>query len=375
MQRPYNPFLTKGYISPRYFCDRQKETKTILEALTNGRNITLYGRRKLGKTALIKNVFYNMDNSHICIWIDLLPAQNFAEMVNIMTNNIYSAFHNNKSLSKKFLEYVKVLRPVISYDDLTGTPQITLDTSDKKLVRKNFEELLRLLKLFKKPVIIAMDEFQQILKFPEKDTEGYLRTIIQEMPDLNFIFSGSDQHLLHQMFTGYSKPFYQMSQIMKLGVINSEIYSEFILHHFKKASKKIETDDIKYILEWAKGITYYVQVICNRVFAQETKKINRNLINTVLNNILSEFEDSYYTFREMITPIQWKLLKAIAREGKVSHIYSKQFMKRHNFYNASSLKKSLGSLIKDQLIYKSTNQGVAQYEIQDVFFSKWLARL
>ena len=124
-------------------------------------------------------------------------------------------------------------------------------------------------------MIIAMDEFQQILKFPEKDTEGYLRTIIQEMPELNFIFSGSDQHLLHQMFTGYNKPFYQMSQMMKLGEINSDIYSEFILNHFSKAGKKIEIEDIEYILEWTNGITYYVQVICNRVFAQKTKKINR----------------------------------------------------------------------------------------------------
>ena len=71
-----------------------------------------------------------MEKSYICIWIDLLPAQNFAEMVNILTNNIYLAIENKKSLSKKFLEYIKVLRPVISYDDLTGTPQITLDTSN-----------------------------------------------------------------------------------------------------------------------------------------------------------------------------------------------------------------------------------------------------
>jgi len=117
-----------------------------------------------------------------------------------------------------------------------------------------------------------------------------------------------------------------------------------------------------------------VQVICNRVFAQKTKKINRVLINTVLNNILYEFEDSYYTYREMLTKIQWNVLRAIAKEGKVSKIYSKHFMSRHDFYNASSLRKALESLMKDQLIYKSTNQGIAQYEIQDVFFSKWLAR-
>ena len=36
-----NPFITTGYAGAKYFCDRVKETKDVVELLTNGNNIAL----------------------------------------------------------------------------------------------------------------------------------------------------------------------------------------------------------------------------------------------------------------------------------------------------------------------------------------------
>lgn len=47
--KPNNPFLIAGYHSPEFFCDRKAESSTILEALYNGRNITLIAPRRMGK--------------------------------------------------------------------------------------------------------------------------------------------------------------------------------------------------------------------------------------------------------------------------------------------------------------------------------------
>lgn len=58
--KPYNPFLVYGYNSPEYFCDREKETDKMISALLNERNLTLISPRRMGKTGLIKNVFYQM---------------------------------------------------------------------------------------------------------------------------------------------------------------------------------------------------------------------------------------------------------------------------------------------------------------------------
>ena len=52
--KPNNPFLISGYYSPEYFCNRERETQTITDALYNGRNLTLIAPRRMGKTGLIK---------------------------------------------------------------------------------------------------------------------------------------------------------------------------------------------------------------------------------------------------------------------------------------------------------------------------------
>ena len=52
-RRIANPFLVYGYEGPYYFCDREEETRKLVSALANGRNVTLAAPRRIGKTGLI----------------------------------------------------------------------------------------------------------------------------------------------------------------------------------------------------------------------------------------------------------------------------------------------------------------------------------
>ena len=52
-----NPFVTKGYAGPEYFCDRVVETKQLVELTTNGNNMALISPRRVGKTDLIFHCF------------------------------------------------------------------------------------------------------------------------------------------------------------------------------------------------------------------------------------------------------------------------------------------------------------------------------
>jgi hypothetical protein len=36
-----NPFVTTGYVSPDYFCDRENESRQMLEAIHSHRNLAL----------------------------------------------------------------------------------------------------------------------------------------------------------------------------------------------------------------------------------------------------------------------------------------------------------------------------------------------
>jgi len=75
--KPENPFIVSGYYSPEYFCNREKEAGKIINALLNGRNITLFSIRRLGKTGLIDHIFHNLKTkrSFICFILIFLPQQ------------------------------------------------------------------------------------------------------------------------------------------------------------------------------------------------------------------------------------------------------------------------------------------------------------
>lgn len=125
-----NPFVSQGYESPEYFCDRKEETATLLSHLRNGRNVTLISPRRIGKTGLIKNTFYHLleaDKDAVCLYVDIYATKNlrdFVEQLGITVIN--DLVRKNASLKDKVLTFFASLRPVFSLDPLTGEPSVSI---------------------------------------------------------------------------------------------------------------------------------------------------------------------------------------------------------------------------------------------------------
>lgn len=86
--------------------------------------------------------------------------------------------------------------------------------------------------------IVDIDEFQQIEYYPEKNMEAILRTYIQYCSNDNFIFSGSERHIISKMFSEKAHPFYNSADIMNLEVIPLDKYTEFCEKLFHKFDKQ-----------------------------------------------------------------------------------------------------------------------------------------
>jgi len=54
------PFPTTGYFGPEYFCDREEETAALIMNIRGGNSTTLVALRRLGKTALVKHLQYEL---------------------------------------------------------------------------------------------------------------------------------------------------------------------------------------------------------------------------------------------------------------------------------------------------------------------------
>ena len=371
--KPNNPFLITGYYSPEYFCDRVQETKTMTDALYNGRNITLVAPRRMGKTGLIKNVFYRLKEQKseiVTLYMDIFSTQSTADFIHLFASTVLGSLDSapQKAMSR-ISKFVKSCRPVFTVDPITGAPKVSIDvTADNE--QASLKEIFEYLSSSEKRCYIAIDEFQQITEYPEKGLEATLRSYIQFLPNVNFVFSGSKQHVMQEVFMSAKRPFYQSTQIIFIDRIVEPEYFQFAAGFFRKQGFDINDETFKYIYKKFDGHTWYIQAILNRMYGY-----NRQPDELVVNEAIAEIvEESTYTYQNLLaayTSTSVKLLKAIAKSQPVKEITAGQFIAGNKLKAASSVNTALKKLLNNELVYK-TPEG---YIIYDRFMAIWLQQL
>ncbi len=367
-----NPFVYKGYDGPAYFCDREKETENLISALKNGRNITLLSPRKIGKTGLIKHVFNRISSTEkdaVCIYVDIFSTQNLHDFVQVLGAAIVDeALRREKSLMSKVLDAFKAWRPVVTVDVLTGMPSLSLNidsTSDEYTLKSIFDYL----KSSKKKVYVAIDEFQQVAYYPEKGTEALLRSHVQ-FSNAGFIFSGSRQHLMAEMFNSPQRPFYQSTEFMNLQPIPEDAYYEFASRFFEAKKGSLSQEVFHDIYQRFDGYTWYIQLMMNRLYEGNKRITELHQATDAIIAVLATLTPQYEMLMTFLTSNQVNLLKAIAKEGKVEQPQSNEFIKRNDLPSPSSVKAALDVLVDKELVYTQPDG----YIIYDRLLNLWLQR-
>jgi AAA+ ATPase superfamily predicted ATPase len=366
-----NPFITGGYLSPEYFCDRTDEKNRMMDSISSRRNLTLISLRRMGKTGLLKSVKYQLEHSKkpfAVIYTDLLPTMNGNEMLNSICSALYRVRKSEKNFLEKMLIFMSSLRPRLTMDPLTGEPSVVLKVESSSEIRSGLEQIIRLISEIRQDIVFMFDEFQQISNYPEKNIESMLRSVIQTYPAVPFIFSGSSKHMLENMFMAPGRPFYQSSELMYLGRIGENDYSSFITEKFKDGNMKIDDNALSKIFNWTRLHTYYVQYVCNHLYGSGEKKIGEQEVNNVFHQTLSDFEPQYINYRNLLPAHQFRLLKAIAIENGVSRPTAGNFIAKNDLTSPSSVSTSLKALAEKEMIVYDLNK----WHVYDVFFSRWL---
>ena len=134
--KPNNPFLIAGYHGPEFFCDRETETSAILDALHNGRNVTLIAPRRMGKTGLIRHAFYRLKEQEpdiVTLYMDIYSTQSMGDFVRLFANTVLGKLDTapQKALNR-IGQFVRSCRPVFTFDELTGVPKVTIDVAPQE---------------------------------------------------------------------------------------------------------------------------------------------------------------------------------------------------------------------------------------------------
>jgi len=375
MNNNINPFLTIGYISKAYFCDREYELEILKKNIKNSVNTTLISARRLGKSALIQRVFEDLEEENFaCIYVDIYACVNAKDFIEALTMSIYNKFPQKRNIGKKFFDFLTGLRPIITYDDLTGKPEIHFEFTQPKEYEHTLRSVFQFLDNQDMQIVLAIDEFQQITDYPETNTEALLRTIIQTLKNTKFIFSGSKKRMMLEMFNKANRPFFSSTQIMGLSEIQENKYKAFIREKFEERKRQIDDEAIDFILSWTLLHTYYTQVICNGVFASGYKNVGIEQVKRVCDEQLNLQQLNFIQYRSLLSPIQWQLLIAIAKEDLVSEPQGQRFLQKYSIGAASSAKKALEALLDKEMIITIESTEKTAYRVYNVFLMRWLQR-
>ena len=370
----FNPFFIGRYVDKQYFCDREKDTETLVRHILNGRNVALISPRRLGKSGLIHHTFAQdvIKDRYTTIYVDIYATKDLCEMVKALSEAIVKAVGQKKIWHEKFFSFIKSLRVGFHIDAVSGEPSFDIGIGDIENPDKTIRELFDYMEASEKPCILAIDEFQQIREYPQTNTEAFIRSLVQQCSRTSFIFCGSKRHTMTDIFYSPAKPFFQSVISQSLKPIPMETYVEFAGRMFSQRRKILDRAAAEAIYRMFDGCTWYMQMMMNEMFAltKEGMTCTTEYIDFAWDNIIMAQEDRYQAILYGLAPKQKQLLQAIASDRTVEGITSSDFVKRHRLVSASSVQAALKPLLKNDIV--TCEEGI--YRIYDYFFADYLAK-
>ena len=367
-----NPFVIGKYVDKDFFCDREKESEMLVHHIVNGRHVAIMSERRLGKTGLIEHVFANsLPDGYEPFLIDIYTCKNLREMVYLLASEVFKKIARKQSMLERLMRMVRSLKTTISYEVVTGFPEISFGLGEIQQPEVTLDEILGYLESSDAVCIVAIDEFQKIASFEEENVEALLRTKIQHLKKTQFIFAGSERHLQEGIFSNPARPFYNSVVFMQLLPIEVGVYVKFCQQLFLKYEKSVSPALVERLYECFQGITWYLQLSMNEAFtmAERGGCVDEEAYDQILNHLVDSkrftFEDRYASLTEK----QKTVLMAIASEfpNQVT-LTSQNFITRYNLKTSSSVQTAVKGLVEKGIL--SDNHGVRRPT--DLLFMLWL---
>ncbi len=370
-----NPFVISGYEGAHYFCDRGAETEQLRHEIANGNNVALIATRRMGKSGLIEHYFSQSEiqTRYYTFFIDIYDTKSLRELVRKLSREILIRLKPfGMRAMERFWQAMRSIQSGMSFSPM-GEPTFMVQIGDIKEPEATLQEIFRYLELADKPCIVAIDEFQQIGKFPEKNIEATLRTYVQRCHNAQFIFSGSQRHTMSTMFTSASRPFYQSVSLMHIGSIDMNTYDAFAKALFAEGNRTLADGVTESVYALSRGVTWYTQKLFNVLygFTKEGETCEVEQVEDALDYIL---KTQSYVYEETISRLpekQTMTLVALAKSGPTKSITSAAYVEKYSLQSPSTVQSAMKGLLEKDFV--TLEKGI--YSVYDIFMDYWIQRM
>ena len=359
-----NPFSYSEFVTGDAFCNRGKEKKDLIYYAQNSQNILLYSHRRMGKTSLVHEVIYRLKKTKPrvnSVYIDLYGTLGENDFIDALLTGLVQI----ESKLERILKQLSGLKITGSFDPVTGLP--TLSASIKPREKPWYlEKTLQVLASYseKQKLLVVFDEFQEIAGYSEEGFEKRLRKVIQGHRNISYIFSGSQEHLLIQMFDSAKYAFYKSARSYPLQRIEMGHYVDWAKKLFKRKNVALAEDIIASIVERCDYQPMYIQQFLFDLWRSDI--IEPEVLDHIEKTVISSQTNQFVLLWNLLTQNQKKALRLVAETGG-RRIYTAERLLEAGFNSGSVLQRALSALTEKEILSKNDT-----YQFQDVMLRKWI---
>lgn len=368
-----NPFVFGKAVEGSYFTNRTKDAEHLEANLTHGINTILISPRRWGKTSLVKKVMANIIRPDIkIIYIDVFSCKSEYDFYKVFASTIIqqtsSKIEEWMTTAKEFLSRV-ITKVAFSPDSIQE-----YSLSFEFPVKDNAEDILQLPERIAQKkgirIVVCLDEFQQVAEFQDSMTfQKKLRSVWQHQQKVSYCLFGSKRHLMTELFSDSSNPFYKFGDMMFLKKIPTEEWIPFICHKFQETGKVITEKQADRICKVTEDLSSYVQHLSWIVWYKAKPVVTNEMVEESIEELLEQNKVFFQREVEGLTELQLNLLKAIAN-GVDTGFTKKEVIKKYRLESSANVQGIKKSLLKKDLI--DIDGSIITYN--DPLFKLWIKK-
>ena len=333
------PFIFGKIATNKNFTDREKETANLVQNFMSLINTIIISPRRWGKSSLVnkaaKLAMAQESNLRIC-HIDLFNVRNEEHFYSLLAQKVIAATSTK-------------------WEEVKHNPDEVLDLAEKIAKKKGLK------------IVICVDEFQNITEFSDPDYfQKKLRSHWQLHQNVAYCLYGSKRHMMMEVFTDSSKPFYKFGNLMFLNKIETPCLVEFFKSRFADTGKSIDNEASHLIAKLVDNHPYYAQQLAQLSWLRTKNVCTVDIVYEAHTALVEQLSLLFVTITETLTTQQLNYLKALIAGEKA--ISSTAVMHRYQISSTTSISRSKAALIKNDIL----DNKAGEISFQDPIYAYWL---
>ena len=353
---PQNPFRYGAKVTGGAFYDRREIKASMRNVLAGCNNVVLYGPRRYGKSSLVAELMEELrSQGAACVYLNVMNLASLADFIMAYTKAVYAELAPAASALQHVAGFFRRIRPVIGMSD-DGKPEMTFSFSPGTVGVAELREALELPEKLRKPdrpLVIVLDEFQEVAEFGLGNRfEQIMRSVIENHSNIGYVFLGSKTHMLKRMFAAPSRPFYRSAQTFSLALPPEDEGERFLTDKFASVGLKLAPAAARKIVTLAGNVPYYLQALGSWTFRVATErgggKISPADIDRAFQLMYDAERDLFECVFRALPESQRLVARALAREPVAT--FTDDYRTRHFLPSSSTVGTAVRRLVADSRI-------------------------